>query len=143
MRLADRHAQSEDVSLMFRRLLPYWPIAYKETTAKPKRKPRGKPFPKGVSGNPGGRPKQVHELVALARGFSEEGLLKLADIMRSKDVPPNIVLAAINSLLDRGMGRPTQVTAAELSMLEKPRTGDDAKDITTGQRPVIIEQDPL
>jgi len=113
-----------------------------ERTAKPKRKPRGRPFPKGVSGNPGGRPKQVHELVALARGFSEEGLLKLAEIMRSKDVPPNTVLAAINNLLDRGMGKPTQITAAELTLLEKPRTGDDAKDVTP-ERPVIIEQDPL
>ena len=86
----------------------------------------------------------MHELVELARGFSEEGLLKLAEMMRSKDVPPNTVLAAINSLLDRGMGKPTQVTAAELSMLEKPRTGDDARDITpNASRPVIIEQDPL
>ena len=42
------------------------------------------------------------------------------------------------------MGKPTQVTAAELSMLEKPRTGDDAKDITpNAPRRVIIEQDPL
>ena len=113
-----------------------------EKTAKPKRKVRGRPFPKGVSGNPGGRPKRVHELVALARGFSEEGLLKLAEMMRSKDVPPNTVLAAINSLLDRGMGKPTQVTTAELSLLEAPRTGDDAKDVTP-ERPVIIEQDPL
>jgi ABC-type multidrug transport system fused ATPase/permease subunit len=33
MRLADRNAQSEGVLLMFRRLLPYWPSAYKETIA--------------------------------------------------------------------------------------------------------------
>ena len=35
-------------------------------------------------------------------------------------------------------------TAAELTpMLEAPRTGDDAKDVTPGKRTVIIEQDPL
>jgi hypothetical protein len=63
--------------------------------------------------------------------------------MRSKDVPANTVLAAINILLDRGMGKPVQPTAAELApLLEKPHTGDDAKDITP-DRPTIIEQDPL
>ena len=28
-------------------------------------------------------------------------------------------------------------------MLEAPRTGDDAKDVTAATRPVIIEQDPV
>ena len=112
-------------------------------TAKPKRKPRGKPFPKGVSGNPGGRPKQAHEIAALAREFSEEAILKLAELMRGKGVPANTVIAAINSLLERGIGKPVQPTAAELApLLEKPRTGDDAKDVTP-TRPLIIEQDPL
>jgi uncharacterized protein DUF5681 len=54
--------------------------ANSEITAKPKGKPRGKPFKKGQSGNPSGRPKQVHELVSFARGFSEEGLLKLVEL---------------------------------------------------------------
>jgi hypothetical protein len=73
-----------------------------EETAKPKRnRGRGKPFKKGQSGNPGGRPKQAHEIAALAREFSEEGILKLVQLMRSGEVPPNTVLAAVNSLLDR------------------------------------------
>jgi Family of unknown function (DUF5681) len=116
-----------------------------EETAKPKRR-RGpeRPFKKGQSGNPGGRPKQAHELMAIARGLSEEGLLKLAELMRSKDAAPSIVIAAIDRLLDRGMGKPVQPTAAELAppQLEAPRTGDTAKDVTP-RRPVIIEQDPL
>ena len=44
----------------------------------------------------------------MAREFSEEAILKLAELMRSKDVPPNTVIAAINSLLDRGVGKPVQ-----------------------------------
>jgi hypothetical protein len=77
-----------------------------------------------------------------ARGLSEEGLLKLAELMRSKDAAPSIVIAAIDRLLDRGMGKPVPATGVEPPMLEKPRTGDDAKDITP-ERPVIIEEDPL
>ena len=70
----------------------------------------------------------------------KEAILKLAELMRSKDVPPRTVLAAITELLDRGIGKPVQLTA--MPMLEAPRTGDEAKDVTPG-RPVIIEQDPL
>ena len=116
-----------------------------EKTAKPKRKPRGKPFPKGVSGNPGGRPKQVHELMEMARGLSAEGIEELAAIMRDKELPPAMRMAAIDRILDRGMGKPVQPTAADLTpMLEAPRTGDDAKDITPEiNRPTIIEQDPM
>src|SRR5215470_17777923 len=117
--------------------------AISEKTAKPKRKPRGKPFQKGQSGNPGGRPKQVHEITALAHEFSEEAILKLAELMRGKGVPPKTVIAAINSLLDRGIGKPMQATGVEPPMLEAPRTGDDAKDVTAATRPVIIEQDPV
>jgi hypothetical protein len=40
------------------------------------------------------------------------------------------------------MGKPVPATGVEPPMLEKPRTGDDAKDITP-ERPVIIEEDPL
>jgi hypothetical protein len=54
---------------------------------------------------------------------------------------PSDVLAAVNSLLDRGIGKPTQTIAVEPTspMLEAPRNGDDAKDVTP-ERPVIIEQ---
>jgi len=113
-----------------------------EKTAKPKRKPRGKPFPKGVSGNPGGRPKQVRELMEIARALSAEGIEELAAIMRDKQLAPAMRMAAIDRILDRGMGKPVQPTAADLTpVLEAPRTGDDAKEVT--ERPVIIEQDPL
>ena len=62
--------------------------------------------------------------------LSEEGLDKLAELMRSKDAAPAVVIAAIDRLLERGMGKPVQPTMAELSspMLETPRTGDDAKE---------------
>ena len=69
-------------------------------------------------------------------------MLKLAELMRGKGVPPNTVIAATNSLLYRAIGKPVQATGVEPPLLEAPRTGDDATDVTP-ERPIIIEQDPL
>jgi hypothetical protein len=45
------------------------------------------PFEKGKSGNPGGRPKVIGEVQALARQYTTEAIETLRDIMRDKKAP--------------------------------------------------------
>ncbi len=64
------------------------------------------PFPKGYSGNPGGRPKEVREVVELARQYTTIAITRLADWTQSDD--PRASVAAAQALLDRGWGKPMQ-----------------------------------
>ncbi len=61
---------------------------------------------KGQSGNPGGRPKEVAEVRELARRHTNKAIATLAEIMLDENAPHNARVAATNSLLDRGHGRP-------------------------------------
>ncbi len=40
-------------------------------------------FPKGQSGNPGGRPRDEQRVVELARSYTREAIETLADLMRN------------------------------------------------------------
>ena len=63
-------------------------------------------FKKGVSGNPGGRPKEAPEVKELARQHSEEAIERLVLWMRSKEAKASV--AACNAILDRAWGKPLQ-----------------------------------
>jgi len=69
-------------------------------------------FKSGQSGNPGGRPAVSAELRVLAREQTEVALKALTEIVQNPKAPPAARVAAANSLLDRGYGRPeASVTA--------------------------------
>lgn len=77
---------------------------------KPHPPPPGRPFPKGVSPNPGGvpkggRPKVTRSMQELARDFGPEGIEILKEIARNKRTPSAQRVAAVQVLLDRGYGR--------------------------------------
>jgi len=64
----------------------------------------GRPFKKGQSGNPGGRPKEYRNVVALAQRCTEAAIVTLAQIMRNGENESARVRSA-EILLDRGWGR--------------------------------------
>ncbi len=96
-------------------------------SASPRHGP-GKPFEKGVSGNPGGRPKVVGRVRELARAHTEAAITVLVENMADAD--PRVRNIAAGMLLDRAWGKattpievdlPVEEDAAPVSLLQLAR----------------------
>src|SRR3712207_1629766 len=75
---------------------------------KPEKAPRrvvGRPFGKGVSGNPGGRPKGLAARVRTATGDGEEIVDLMLSVLRDKRASNRDRIDAAKWLADRGFGR--------------------------------------
>ena len=79
---------------------------------KAQRKPPGKPWKKGESGNPSGRPKQNPEVIETLKAHSVEAAETLIKLLNSRD--ENIRLKAAQVILDRTEGKPESTTSIAL-----------------------------
>ena len=82
---------------------------------------KGTPFPKGISGNPGGRPRQDPEVRALCEKFTPSAIATLAEIMGDKKAQPSARVSAAMAILKK--------TLPDLASIE--HTGD-------GPRPFAV-----
>lgn len=72
-----------------------------------KKQPRGRPFPKGISGNPGGRPKRTDEEVQLVEACKQktpEALEVILNIMQY-GLNDKVRLDAAKFIIERGWGK--------------------------------------
>lgn len=80
---------------------------------------KGKPFKRGKSGNPKGRPKLTAEdmqVRALAQVHTLAAINTLAEIMDDKKKSASCRIAAAKELLDRGHGKPTTPIEVEATV---------------------------
>src|SRR5262245_2714028 len=70
-------------------------------------------FQKGVSGNPGGRPKLPAEMKEMFQAKAPEAFEVLCRHLNAKD--PRVAVAAATQILDRAYGRPMQQVDANIN----------------------------
>ena len=104
----------------------------------------GKPFQKGRSGNPGGRPKVVAEVKELARKHTGKAIETLVSIMDNPKAAPAARVSAANALLDRGYGKPPQHITGEGGPSYVVRLPEPAKNaeewLATVNKPMLVSQ---
>jgi len=80
------------------------------------KKTPGKPFQKGQSGNPGGRPKVPEEIKEAFRAAGPNACECLCKIIADPAAKDSDKIRAAEVILDRGFGKPTQSVDLEATV---------------------------
>ena len=90
-----------------------------EPTERNKSRYRGLvPFPKGKSGNPGGRTKQFAQCQRLCREASADAARRLIELTHSED--ERVALMAADKVFERAWGRPKEYDPNAESVKKRP-----------------------
>lgn len=95
--------------------------------------PGGHKWAKGQSGNPSGRSAVAHEVRALAQQHCPEAIRTLHELMTTSG-DERTRLAAADSILDRGIGKPSQsveMTVASADVLGIAEAREAARELLT------------
>jgi hypothetical protein len=102
-------------------------------------------FPKGVSGNPGGRPKKNPEVKEFCKNQSLEMAQNLYNIARDESTKISDVIAIARLFLEYGIGKPANEYDSERLSIERKRLELEQKRTeaatTSGASAVNIEWD--
>lgn len=99
-------------------------------------------FQKGKTGNPGGRPSIPQEFKDLALKYSVPALKKAIEIMQDDENKTADKLKAIELILDRGIGKPTQTLDVGNKEGEAFRTANvDLSHLTIEQIKELLEDE--
>ena len=92
-----------------------------------KNQPRGRPFPKGVSGNPGGRPRRTVDeapQIEACRQKTPEALATVLSLMQ-ESANDRVRLAAAQFVIERGWGKAPEKVELIARAAEEPLPGTD------------------
>ena len=93
----------------------------------------GRPFQPGKSGNPGGKPKQVIEVVHLARQYTTLAITTLAEIAK-EGLSEAARVHASEILIERGWGKAPQTITVLDERDTQDLTDQDLVDIVRASR---------
>jgi hypothetical protein len=93
---------------------------------------QGRPFQKGQSGNPSGRPKLDQSITELARAHGPRAIQVLAELMNDPKATASARAMAADRILDRAYGRPPQLNTTDAGQFRR------ACDMTDDELAAII-----
>ena len=84
-----------------------------ENSLKNSRRIVGRPFPPGVSGNPGGRPTVTPEVKEMLRAATEDAVRLLVDTINDETARLELRIRCCEIVLDRVWGKPQQAVEVD------------------------------